>query len=163
MKASAQADKRGMLNNVAEEAEMAARDSCSGDQYQLTRKIAGQGMNMTTIKDKEGKRLVNEDEVLERWREHFEGVLNVPRPDISLPEMDQEPEVITNIDTGDISIAEIKRAIHRLKNGKSPGMDAVSAEMLKCSEDDAVKQLHLLFNSIWKVQMYQRTGRSHLQ
>ena len=31
-------------------------------------------------------------------------------------------------------------------------MDAVSAEMLKCSEDDAVKQLHLLFNSTWKVQ-----------
>ena len=82
---------------------------------------------MTTIKDKEGKRLVNEDEVLERWREHFEGVLNVPRPDISLPEMDQAPEVITNIDTGDISIAEIKRGIHRLKNDKSLGMDAISA------------------------------------
>lgn len=30
---------------------------------------------MTTIKDKEGNRLVNEDEVLERWREHFWGVL----------------------------------------------------------------------------------------
>ena len=85
------------------------------------------------------------------WRGHFEGVLNVPRPDIILPEIDQAPEVVTNIDTGDISIAEIKRAIHRLKNGKSPGMDAISAEKLKCSEDDALKQLHLLFNSIWKV------------
>ena len=31
-------------------------------------------------------------------------------------------------------------------------MDAIRAEMLKCSEDDAVKQLHLLFNSTWKVQ-----------
>ncbi|KAL9988465.1 hypothetical protein ACROYT_G002914 [Oculina patagonica] len=67
-------------------------------------------------------------------------------------EIDQAPDVITNIDTGDISIAEIKRAIHRLKNEKSPGMDAISAEMLKCSESDAVKQLHLLFNYIWKVQ-----------
>ncbi|KAL9977741.1 hypothetical protein ACROYT_G015180 [Oculina patagonica] len=152
VKASARADKRRRLNNLAEEAETAARNNCSGDLYRLTRKIAGQGRNMTTIKDKEGKRLVNEDEVLERWREHFEGVLNVPRPDIPLPEIDQAPEVITNIDTGDISIAEIKRAVHRLKNGKSPGMDAISAEMLKCSENDAVKQLHLLFNSIWKVQ-----------
>ena len=107
---------------------------------------------MTTIKDKEGKRLVNEDEVLERWREHFEGVLNVPRPDTPLPEIDQAPGVITSIETGDISIAEIKKAIHRLKNGKSPGIDAISAEMLKCSENDAVKQLHLLFNSIWKDQ-----------
>ncbi len=100
VKASARADKR-RLNNLAEEAETAARNNCSGDLYRITRKIAGQGRNMTTIKDKEGKRLVNEDEVLERWREHFEGVLNVPRPDIPLPEIDQAPEVITNIDTGE--------------------------------------------------------------
>ena len=152
VKASARADKRRRLNNLAEEAETAARNNCSSDLYQLTRKIAGQRRNMTTIKDREGKRLVNEDEVLERWREHFEGVLNVPRPDIPLPEMDQAPEVITSIEAADISIAEIKRAIHRLKNGKSPGIDAISAEMLKCSENDAVKQLHSLFNSIWKDQ-----------
>ena len=56
---------------------------------------------MTTIKDREGKRFVNEDEVLERWREHFEGVLNEPRPDIPLPEIDQAPEVITSIETAD--------------------------------------------------------------
>ena len=152
MKASARADKRRRLNNLAEEAETAARNNCSSDLYQLTRKIAGQRRNMTTIKDREGKHLVNEDEVLERWREHFEGVLNEPRPDIPLPEMDQAPEVITSIEAADISIAEIKRAIHRLKNNKSPGIDAISAEMLKCSENDAVKQLHSLFNSIWKDQ-----------
>jgi len=150
-----------MLNNIAEEAETAARNNCGSDLCRLTRKIAGQGRNMTTIKDKEGERLVNEDEVLERWSEHFEGVLNVPRPDIALPEIDQAPEVVTSIDTGDISIAEIKRAIHLLRNGKSLGIDAISAKMIKCYESDAVKQLHLLFNSIWKDQCNQRTGRSH--
>ena len=132
VKASARADKRRRLNNLVEEAEAAARNNCSGDLYRLTRKIAGQGRNMTTIKDKEGKRLINEDKVIERWREHFEGVLNVSRPDIPLPEIDQAPEVIASIDTGDISIAEIKRAIRRMKNGKSPGIDAISAEMIKC-------------------------------
>ena len=78
MKASARADKRRRLNNLAEEAETAARNNCSSDLYQLTRKIAGQRRNMTTIKDREGKRLVNEDEVFERWREHFEGVPDIP-------------------------------------------------------------------------------------
>ena len=147
MKASPRADKRRRLNNLADEAETAARNNCSSDLYQLTRKIAGQRRNMTTIKDREDKRLVSEDEVLERWREHFEGVLNVSRPGMTLPEIYQAPEVITSIETADISIAEIKRAIHRLKNGKSPGIDAISAEMLMCSENDAVKQLHSLFNS----------------
>ena len=100
MKASAWADKRSWLNYLAEEAEAAARNNCSGDLYQLTRKIAGQGRNMTTIKDKEGKRPVNEHEVLERWREHFEEVLNLQRPDIPLPVIDQAPGVITSNDTG---------------------------------------------------------------
>ena len=107
---------------------------------------------MTIIKDKENKRLVNEDEVLERWREHFEEVLNVQRPDIPLPVIDQAPGVIRSIDTGDISIAETEKAIHRLKNGKSPGIHGISAELLKCSEKDAVKQFHLLINAIWKEQ-----------
>ena len=162
VKTSARADKRRRLNNLAEEAEIAATNNCSGDLYQLIRKIAGQRRKMTTIKDKEGERLVSEHEVLERWREHFDEVLNVPRPDIPLPEIDQPPEVITSIETGDISVAEIKRDIHRLKNGKSPGIDAISAEMLKCSENDAVKQLHLLFNSIWKDKCVQEDWKKSL-
>ena len=71
MKASARADKWRRLNSLAEEAETLARKNCTSDLYQLTRKIAGQRRNMTTIKDREGKRLVNEGEVLEQ----VEGVL----------------------------------------------------------------------------------------
>jgi len=66
--------------------------------------------------------------------------------------IDQAPGVITSIDTGNISVAEIKRAIHCLKHGKSAGIDGISAELLKCFEKDAVKQLHLLINAIWKEQ-----------
>ena len=84
--------------------------------------------------------------------------MNVPQSDIPLPEIDQAPKVITSIETADISIAEIKRAIHRLKNGKSPGIDAIIAEMLKCSENDAVKQLHSLSTPSRKINVYQRTG-----
>ena len=41
VKASARADKQRWLNDLAEEAETAARNNCIGDLYQLTRKIAG--------------------------------------------------------------------------------------------------------------------------
>ena len=57
VKARARADKRRWLNDSAEESDTAARHNRSGDLYQLTRKIAGKGRNMTTIKDKEGKRI----------------------------------------------------------------------------------------------------------
>lgn len=52
VKASARVDNRRKLNNLADEAETVARNNCSGDLCQLTRKVAGQRRNMTTIKDK---------------------------------------------------------------------------------------------------------------
>lgn len=57
-------------------------------------------------------------------------MLHVQRPDIFLPVIDQAPGVITSIDTGDISIAEIKRVIHRLKNVKSPRVTESSATLI---------------------------------
>ena len=60
VKTSARADKWRWLNDLAAEADTAARTNCSDDLCQLTRKMVAPGRNMTTIKDKEGKRLVNE-------------------------------------------------------------------------------------------------------
>ena len=38
--------------------------------------------------------------------------------------------------------------IIRLKNGKSLRIDSITAEMLKCMQDDAIKNLRVLFNKI---------------
>lgn len=45
----------GWINDLAEEAETAARNNRSGELFQRSWKMAGQGSNMTTIKDKDGK------------------------------------------------------------------------------------------------------------
>ena len=71
--------------------------------------------------------------------------MNIPLPGIPLPEIDQALEVLKNIDTGDISIADIKNAIHRPKKSDSRGMNAISAKMHTFPENDAVKQLHFSF------------------
>ncbi len=55
---------------------------------------------------------------------------------------------LPEITTSEISKAEIRGSISRLKNRKSPGMDSISAEMLKCTQDTAIKKLHKLFNKI---------------
>lgn len=38
--------------------------------------------------------------------------------------------------------------IIRLKNGKSLRIDSITAEMLKCMQDDTIKKLSVLFNKI---------------
>ena len=77
VKASARADKRRRINEIAQEAEMAANDNRIGDLYRLTKEITRNRRNMVSfVKDKSGKLLVNE-EVLKRWKQHFDEVLNV--------------------------------------------------------------------------------------
>ena len=78
MKASARADRRRMIDSIANEAESAAKDNNNSDLYRLSRQIVQAKTNMVTaVRDRHGKLLLNGEEILERWKEHFEEVLNV--------------------------------------------------------------------------------------
>ena len=49
-------------------------------------------------------------------------------------------------------LSEIRGAIITLKNGKNPGIDSISAEMLKCTQDGAIKKLHVFFKDYGRVE-----------
>jgi len=51
-----------------------------------------------------------------------------------------------------ITAEEVTRAINSLTNNKAPGIDEISAEMLKHGKDTITEQLVVLFNSIWQGQ-----------
>ena len=57
----------------------------------------------------------------------------------------QQPTAMT-----DITAEAVTRAINSLTNNKAPGIDEVSAEMLKFGTDSIIRQLVGLFNSIWR-------------
>ena len=85
------------------------------------------------INDKDGRQLTGEEEVMSRWSEYFEELLNV----------NEEREVqLTTLGRGGarsnrkneevhISGKEVTDAIAKLKYGKAVGMDGVSVEMIK--------------------------------
>ena len=81
--------------------------------------------------------------MLERWKEHFYEILNVACEETDFPEgcqLDDWEEPI-EMDTGPFTIQELRRAISRLKNDKTPGVDNISEEMLKASPAIALNQL----------------------
>ena len=147
VKKELRADKRAYINTIAEEAEEAAGKGDLGTLYATTRLLSGRRSNPNRpVRNKEGKLLTTIEDQLARWKEHFQEVLNRPPPD-ERPQL--EPGDPLDINTGEITKAEIHKALNSLKNGKAAGTDNIPAEALKEGGRDIVDQLHQLLNLIW--------------
>ena len=101
------------------------------------------------MKDKNGNKLSNDEDKNQRWREHFDKMLNREAP-IETVEIEQTPEVtILDINTGPITCTEIRTALMKTKNGKAGGIDNLTAELLKVDKETTVKKLKEIFDEIW--------------
>ena len=70
-------------------------------------------------------------------------MLNQPTPD-DLFDFSQETDVAQqDIDAEEITVEEVSRVIHRLKNNRASGLDDISAELLN---DVIATELTYLFN-----------------
>ena len=67
-------------------------------------------------------------------------------------EEDCEQQGIADIDTGPVSKAEIRRAIKSLKNGKAPGEDMITAELLKADLEFTTDRVKELIDTIWSLE-----------
>ncbi|GFO15681.1 RNA-directed DNA polymerase from mobile element jockey-like [Plakobranchus ocellatus] len=100
----------------------------------------------TTIESKEGKRLTEEKEILERWTEYCSelythvatnkdpNVLNVP------PSSNNARDIILR--------AEIIETVSSLKPGKSAGIDNITGEMVQTGGEATIDMLLLICNKI---------------
>lgn len=94
--------------------------------------------------------LTEKTQILQRWAEHFEAVLNCPSV-INDEAIDKMPQVAVN-DSMDASSEEdeVKKAINQLSSGKAPGSDAIPAEVYKVGGPVLLQKLTELFQSFWK-------------
>ena len=151
VKGRARADKRRKLEEMAETAENAARNNQMSVLYKITKQLSrAKKSSSCPIKTKDGQLITEEAEVLERWKEHFQEVLNVPEVQVEMPEgcNIQEAQEESCIDTSPITLDEVKKALKRQKSGKSPGVDNINAEMMRSSSEDAALALLSLFNRV---------------
>ena len=44
----------------------------------------------------------------------------------------------------------VKAAIERLKNGKSPGVDSITAELFKAHKEFSAAKVHQLLEKVWE-------------
>ena len=106
----------------------------------------GQNQDLT-VKVIDGSTITEENAKLERWREHFQQLLK--RCDKPTLADINEAEQDLDIELGPITVQEVKDAIKKLKNGKTPGDDNVYAEMLKAGKQEMSQLFQHTLQDVW--------------
>ena len=93
--------------------------------------------------------ITDKEKLLERWAEHFNGILNRPSV-INEEAIARLPQVPVNSTLDEApSIAEVEKAINGLSRGKAPGADAIPAEIYAAGGCLLRSRLCDLFRSMW--------------
>ena len=116
--------------------------------YQLVKDLTSSKQGRTTtIQDKNGKRLTEDRDILNRWTEYCSELCNHKAKGDS--EVLKHPPV-TNIDSHLILREEVEAAVKSLKPGKSAGVDNIPAELLQAGGETMIDVLLNICNKIWQ-------------
>ena len=100
------------------------------------------------IKNIRGETLTQTADILNRWKEYCEKMYEAPERSTS-DECDDEAVGADDDDLEPLKV-EVEAAIKALKDGKSPGCDEISAELIKASGDEGIQVYHKLCCKIWR-------------
>ena len=104
-------------------------------------------VQLKNIKDKNGNIIIENEKIMERWREYFEDLTEERQNKNNYEEMiHQEYDVRQSLQ--EITMDEVVQAIKRLKIGRAPGDDNITAEMLKYMGNKATNVFRDLLNEI---------------
>ncbi|XP_039278781.1 uncharacterized protein LOC120350258 [Nilaparvata lugens] len=145
-------DHRKYVDDMAARAEQAARIGDSKELYRITRALSKRSYrNDGPVKSKEGQLLTSKDEQLERWREHFMEIFNRQNEIEDHEEIEhRDGPVVTDIEWEVPTKDEVKKAISEMKNGKAPGSDNISPDVLKVDVETSADILYPLITKIWE-------------
>jgi len=142
-------------DEVSEEIEKAIKQHDPSTAYRVIRQLKGGRTNVDNmpIRNKQGDLLSNSDDVMVRWSEYFYELLNVHSiidphiiqqiPIPIIPTIEQIRQDKTP------SLSEVLDAIKQMKNRKAPGVDNISADVLKAGGVPMAKWVHEIVCDVW--------------
>ena len=109
----------------------------------------------TTVQDRSGKCLTEEQQILNRWTEYCSELYNY--------KANGDPSVLNcpQIDTEDddpILRREVEAAVQSLKKAKSAGVDYIPAELVQAGGEDVITALTTICNKMWQTACGQPHG-----
>ena len=130
------------------------------NKYGLTKMLCDErSRQSTTVLDKNGNLISSKTEVKARWTEHVKEVLNREAP-VNPKTDDQDDDVHDTLEETAVNkpnLCEVKAALKGLQNGKAPGIDSITAELLKADILFSSEKIYQLMKKIW---LYEKIPKS---
>ena len=101
----------------------------------------------TTIQDKAGKCLIEEQDILKRWAKYCSELYT--QTTTGDPQVPDVPPLIDN-DRYPILREEVEAAIKSPKKGKSAGVDNIPSELGQAGGEAMIDRLLIICNDIWQ-------------
>ena len=150
----ARRDKKGFLSDQCKDIQENNRMGKTRDLFKIIRDTKGTFYaKMDSIKDRNGRDLIEAEDIKTRWQEYTEKLY---KKDLHDP--DNHDGVITHLEP-DILECEVKWVLGSITKNKASEGDGIPAELFQILKDDAVKVLHSICQQIWKVSSGHRTGK----
>jgi exonuclease III len=143
-------------DELSMEIENAIKQHDPATAYAMIRRLRGGRAKIENLPifDKQGSLLTNSKDRLNRWKEYYNDLLNVPSivdqatiqqiPPATITTSEQQRQDKTP------TLSEVQCAIKQMKNGKAPGNDGISADVIKAGGLPMAKWLQEIFVDIWK-------------
>ncbi|KAI5735287.1 hypothetical protein M8J77_016627 [Diaphorina citri] len=96
------------------------------------------------IKDEQGVVIRDEEKIKERWKDYFKTLLNVENPREIFEDGTENLGMTCEIDRN-----EVTKAVKKMKNGKSEGVDQIPVEVWKSLGEEGIDILLDLMNKLW--------------
>ena len=130
------------------------------NKYGLTKMLCDErSRQSTTVLDKNGNLISSKTEVKARWTEHVKEVLSREAP-VNPKTDDQDDDVHDTLEETVVNkpnLGEVKAALKGLQNGKAPGIDSITAELLKADILFSSEKIYQLMKKIW---LYEKIPKS---
>ena len=140
--------KETWIQDQCQEVEGCLRKNNSKKAYQLVKDLTTEKQGKSsTIQDKSGKCLTEENGILKRWTEYCSDLYNYETDGVpivldcpQIPDKEHHP----------ILREEVEAAVKALKMGKSAGVDSIPAELVQAGGEAMIDILTTICNKIWK-------------
>ena len=131
------------IESKCEELEECDRNNATKRMHEEIKVITGNRRGNSgsgCIKDKDGNLLFEKDQILNRWSEYAGDLFADNRPPLPTPSNNEGTPILKS---------EVRNAMMNSQNGKAPGEDGITTEMLRALEDFGVDRLTELFNDMY--------------